>query len=161
MNKMNLLRLMAFAMLAVLSMGFVSCGDDDDAPKNDNQLIGTWIETYCNEICYERSNGKWVVIDEYEDVYEEERYGHGSSGMIFKSDGTMQFLEDLHFDGTFSYSDGDYGYKLNKGYLYLYASDEWGEYGKISIHRNTFELSWDEIEGDRRYVGKSIYQKIK
>ena len=41
---------MAFAMLAVFSLAFVSCGDDDDEDENTTEatIVGTWEITENN-----------------------------------------------------------------------------------------------------------------
>ena len=48
--KKNLLKCMTFLMVSIMSVGFVSCGDDDDDEKKSNEgeltaIIGTWMET--------------------------------------------------------------------------------------------------------------------
>ena len=47
MKKKYLLNLLTFMMVTIVSVGFVSCGDDDDNPNdnpNDNpvSIVGTW-----------------------------------------------------------------------------------------------------------------------
>ncbi len=43
--KASIFKLMAMLCIAVVTSGFVSCGDDDDGVKIDkNKLIGTWQE---------------------------------------------------------------------------------------------------------------------
>ena len=157
--------MLAILMVAVLSVGFVSCGDDDDddAPRSANQLIGTWIETYFYETVYEKSNGNWVKIREYEG---EALVGNQSFGMMFQLGGIVRFIRGIKSDGTYSSVESEFGYKLQNGHLYLRELDEadtdgWEEYGKISISGDTFELSWEEISGNKKNVGKDIYKKIK
>ena len=161
--------MLAILMVAVLSVGFVSCGDDDDAPRSANQLIGTWIETYFYETVYEKSNGDWVKIREYEG---EALVGNQSFGMMFQLGGIVRFIRGIKSDGTYSSVESEYGYKLQNGHLYLRHLDEadtdgWNEYAKISISGDTFELTkewfWDTPEGDcyEKSVTKDIYKKVK
>ena len=42
MNKKNYLHLMAIMMVVMLSVGFVSCGDDDDSSSNDSDEVECW-----------------------------------------------------------------------------------------------------------------------
>ena len=36
---------MTILMVAIVSVGLVSCGDDEDSPKN-SMIVGTWTEPY-------------------------------------------------------------------------------------------------------------------
>lgn len=42
MNKKIFLHLMAIMMVAMLSVGFTSCGNDEDETKIDSPIVGTW-----------------------------------------------------------------------------------------------------------------------
>ena len=47
MNKKHLWNLLAIMMVAMLSVGFTSCGDDDDEGGSVNSdLVGTWTKQY-------------------------------------------------------------------------------------------------------------------
>ena len=44
--KKNLLNWMTILMVAIVSIGFVSCGDDDDEKKDSvASIVGTWVGT--------------------------------------------------------------------------------------------------------------------
>ena len=62
--------LLMVMFLAVLSVGFASCGDDEDEPKNSS-IVGTWqikavddFGTYESLIQFTK-NGKWHSVDIY------------------------------------------------------------------------------------------------
>ena len=40
--KKNLFRLMALMMVAMLTIGFISCSKDDDDDDNSTSIVGTW-----------------------------------------------------------------------------------------------------------------------
>ena len=74
--------ILMLAMLAMCSVAFVSCGDDDD----DNPLIGTW----------EREESV-NVGNPYED--------HGTDRWIFKSNGSgSHYQEVMGHNYSFSYT---------------------------------------------------------
>ena len=161
--------MLAILMVAVLSVGFVSCGDDDDAPRSANQLIGTWMMVYQYRAFYEKSNGNWVLTEEYEGSAPR---GEDSCGLMFQPGGIVSVLRDVLPDGRYGWVLIEYGYKLQNGHLYLRHLDEadtdgWNEYAKISISGDTFELTkewfWDTPEGAcyEKSVTKDIYKKVK
>ena len=163
MIKKNLWRLMAILMVAMLSVGFVSCGDDDDEDgPSGSSLTGTWKETYYQETEYKLTDGNWVKTDEDEESYPE---NEASMGIIFQSDGKMKTVSDLKADGSYSHVEGEMKYKVQNDHLYLYYEDDdvsdWEDVGKISVSGSTFELTWDEMDGNFRYVGKDVFKKVK
>lgn len=152
---------MAILMVAVLSVGFVSCGDDDDddAPGGTSQLTGTWKESYHHEILYFFSE----KYNEDEKFYSD---NEASMGIIFKSDGTMKTVSDLKSDGSYTHVEGEMNYRVQNGHLYLYYPDEddhdgWEDCGEISFSGNTFELSLNYDYDPYMLVEELIFKKIK
>lgn len=83
MNKKYLLHLLTITMIAMLSLGFASCGgDDDDEPINvKSYILGTW-RTF-KAVGYAQGESVTLQISktgEYSEAYIE---------MTFKSDGTV------------------------------------------------------------------------
>lgn len=81
--KKYLLCWMTILMVAIVSIGFVSCGDDDDDKKVENvSIVGTWSLNFSpNDYCLltfyqngtvkyqEYDNGKWQEDDTYNYTY--------------------------------------------------------------------------------------------
>lgn len=94
--------MMAFAMIAMLCVGFASCGDDDEGPNPISQIKGTWEERYVNsdgqsEITTFQFNSNGTGVQTI-------RIESGSIGITadpiafnytYREDGTIQ----LKFDG--------------------------------------------------------------
>ncbi len=67
---------MAFAMVAVFSLTFVSCGNDDDEelkPESSvSEYVGTWSDTESAEYGFEyiqlKSDGSYIDVQEDEDA---------------------------------------------------------------------------------------------
>lgn len=70
--------LIAFAMVAVFSLVFVSCGDDEE--EFEASVVGTW------EVTYVRASSYWGVDDD-------EGFKKGDQ-MTFYSDGRYEDSED-------------------------------------------------------------------
>lgn len=68
--KKNLLNWMTILMVAIVSVGFVSCGDDDDVDEkkiDEVTIIGTWRCDYSDgyELLTFNSNGKGTYSEYY------------------------------------------------------------------------------------------------
>lgn len=68
--KKNLLNWMTILMVAIVSVGFVSCGDDDDEDEkkiDEVTIIGTWRLDYSSgyELLTFNSNGKGTLSEYY------------------------------------------------------------------------------------------------
>lgn len=66
--KKNLLNWMTILMVAIVSVGFVSCGDDDDEDEkkiDEVTIIGTWRLDYSSgyELLTFNSNGKGTLSE--------------------------------------------------------------------------------------------------
>ena len=67
---------MAFAMVAVFSLTFVSCGNDDDEefkPESSvSEFVGTWFDSESAEYGFEyiqlKSDGSYINVQEDEDT---------------------------------------------------------------------------------------------
>ena len=70
--KKNLLNWMTILMVAIVSVGFVSCGDDDDDEK-EGAIIGTWRSDWSDE------GGTGYTLITF--------YANGSGNLIEKEDG--------------------------------------------------------------------------
>lgn len=67
------IKFMAFAMMAVFSLAFVSCGDDDeDSSNSTSEYVGTWSDTESDEYGFEyiqlKSDGTYIDVQEDEDT---------------------------------------------------------------------------------------------
>ena len=67
---------MTILMVAIVSIGFVSCGDDDDDEEQVNPIVGTWtyVERNWSEMCTFKSDGTFKLI------WQEEGYSGEESG---------------------------------------------------------------------------------
>ena len=57
---------MTILMVAIMSIGLVSCGDDDNNKNSDNStsIVGTWVKFYEKETKWSLTNGNWVKTSE-------------------------------------------------------------------------------------------------
>ena len=69
------LSFIAFAMLAVFSLSFVSCSSDDDESEpteNSSDIIGTWYDDYDNDDDFSyiqfKSDGTFIDVESSEDA---------------------------------------------------------------------------------------------
>ncbi|MBO5592610.1 MAG: hypothetical protein J5913_06570 [Prevotella sp.] len=108
-KKKNLLRLLAIMMAAVLCVGFVSCGDDDDdgedvpLGKENNALLGGWSEMNFSMVLM--TNGKMLY------------YKSSSSGQDDVKEGNWNYNEQTGILAT----DVEY-YQWN---VNLISEDSW------------------------------------
>ena len=129
-NMKNLWKFMAIIMVAMISVGFVSCGDDDDPTSNvTNSLVGTWrkYSTDSNEVpTSELGHVLWV----------------------FQADGTM-YEHDI--DDNSNIIEGTtetFKYKTEDGHLYTQKQKagreyEWKDEGAYTITNNILEVTKD------------------
>ena len=154
--------MLTLAVVAMMSVGFASCGSDDDDVKGGGaELTGSWKKTYEHEIEYEKDgSGKWVQLGEYEHSYAD---NDNVSGIEFMAGGNAKGL--WFWNGTVEEED-DFKYQINNGHLYLLEVDEadtdgWEDWGKITISGNTFELSYEDYDGSNyKYVGVMRFKKV-
>lgn len=85
--------LIAFAMLAVFCLAFVSCGDDDDeGGENSSALVGTWdavSSRFYDDDGWEETEAEswyWVFTDKTVTVYDEDDMFDGKT-VKYKYDG--------------------------------------------------------------------------
>ncbi len=69
MKKKNQLHLMAIMMVAMLSLGFISCSSDDDEEKDDDYsalILGSWLteDEYVSELLSFNANGTCTELTE-------------------------------------------------------------------------------------------------
>jgi len=111
---MKKLKVLFPLFLIALSVGFMSCSDDDEDDEQGSQnLVGTWLCSYFyeSEITYE--NGK--EVDRYvEDLsYPEDSGSEGIGGKIrLDADGKIYEQDynqsQFNFAGTWSYKGGNF-----------------------------------------------------
>lgn len=88
-------------VVATLSLGFVSCGDDDDNKPSSTSLVGTWVMEVDDlkiTVVF-NSNGSGTFLEEYEDgsQYSEKfEYAYDASERVLTVVGTDVF--DGNFD---------------------------------------------------------------
>ena len=83
MSKKINLRVTAIMMVAIVSIGFVSCGDDDEKVENGVSLVGTWSLNFDGGSCLlifsqdgtcnyqEYDHGKWETPKTYKYTYKD------------------------------------------------------------------------------------------
>lgn len=87
MKKKSLLHLLTIMMVAMLSVGFVSCSDDDDPyDPEQSSLVGNWI-------LKENSNYWWRFI-----------FRKDGTGVetVYSNDGKTEITENYQFKYTYS-----------------------------------------------------------
>ena len=149
MLKRNLFRLMAIMMVATLSLGFASCGDDDDDGDKGSPIVGQWTSVnnaqdkfvfLSNGNCerhYDYSSTKGVTDITIDDDAVLRRYFYGTytvSGNNFtitwtkqkveykNASGSMQDVKDFKAQtetGTYSVDDGMLTLKFGNGDFFL------------------------------------------
>lgn len=109
--KKNLLNCMTILMVAILSAGFVSCGDDDDnsIEKDGNvSLVGTWSlnfgpDDYCLLTFYKNGTVKYQEYDDGE--WEEDEtynytYGNGILRLTYRDGSERETIEVISLSET-------------------------------------------------------------
>lgn len=83
--KKHLLNWMTILMAAIVSVGFVSCGDDDEKTEDNVSLVGTWRHDF-------GSNGGYIIKQFNNDNtgYSQE-YDPNDGGLRKKHDFTYQY----------------------------------------------------------------------
>ena len=165
MNKKSLLQLMAVMMVAMLSIGFASCGgddDDDNGGGNTAGLVGKWRCVYKKSESYYMSNGEWYPKKNEEKNYEDDTE---SSGFIFNADGTAQLIY-AKADGSYTLETNNvFKYKTENGHLYLLEdspedTDGWEDWGVLTLTGNTLELVENEVTSTKKKNSIKRYQKL-
>ena len=115
MKTKNYLSMLAVMLVAMLSLGFVSCGDDDD---DDNAAIGTWYgESHSEGLTLVfKSGGKGVAYASYNG----ERVGESESftyKMKSNTSGTLYFSD---YDSYYGLETYEMTFKIEDGIMYLY-----------------------------------------
>lgn len=114
MNKKFFMSILAIIMVAVLSVGFTSCGDDDDE-VNAEALLGVWRNTYDN-------GGYWQYTFHANNKFDAVETGYGQPyymGGTYNVNGNKLTL-------TFSQGDGGtytYTFKIKETELMLIDED--------------------------------------
>ena len=135
-------KFMAFAMIAVFSLAFVSCSDDDD-DIDKAQLVGKWINTKVEWKDSESSDS-----ETYDD---DRRY------LILDSDGTGMVNPDNLFENEI---DDIFNWKVSGNKLTILESDGDKEVYKITrITNNELVLRWDDNEDGYTVVEIHTFKK--
>ena len=123
---------MAFALVAVVSLAFVACGDDKDEPGGSGKLEGTWMGELTG------SDGGFPV--------EDKSYVQFKSNGTFASVSIIKYLEDFA-----DYEKGDTEIDISKG---TWRVD--GEY----LYTTLTETTSEDMKGDIGKTEVDIY-KVK
>ena len=138
---MKNLKFLSFVLFAILSVGFISCGDDDDEIGGEDTLVGTWQCTWSEG--YEKDLQNSANDDEWN--------GAEDFTVTFKADGTAVI-------------DGDgCKWKLEGNQLSIVDDDARDEWEVSTVLKLTdSELIIESYEkGDRyEYYDKSTFKKI-
>lgn len=121
MKKTLFLNMLTIVMVAFLSMGLTSCGDDDDDAVSSSSLVGTWYsaddDEYHYDVCYDvavftestiswyyakMSNGTWKLESLEPDVA---AYTLNGNKMTLKRDGVTGDVEFVFHGNTFTVSE--------------------------------------------------------
>ncbi|MBR4387916.1 MAG: hypothetical protein IKT00_01910 [Prevotella sp.] len=108
MSKKNLLHLMTIMMVAMLSVGFTSCGSDDDEENSSYSIVGLWEET-----AYWK-DGQWKsssVLNYVFDFKKDNTYILYLDARNYKEGKTYQ-TGTYTFDGNYIALDGDFKHKV-------------------------------------------------
>jgi len=153
-------------MMAVVSVGFTSCGSDDDGDGrgagDKSGLVGKWRCVYKKSESYYLSDGQWLPKKNEEKTYDDNTE---SSGFIFNSDGTAQLIY-AKADGSYTRETDDmFRYKTENGHLYLLEddpedSDGWEDWGAYTLSGSTLELVEDEASSTSKKYSVKRYQKL-
>ena len=149
---MRTLRLIGFAIIAiVMSVNFAACGDDDD-DFNSADLVGLW-EGVTSEY-YEKVNGE--IIDEETENLDDTR-------MKFNSDGTITAYSKNN--GTWVVEEVTPTWQIKDGKLYTQSED--GEpliatILELNSERLVLELIESGTEDGQKWecYDKSTYRKV-
>lgn len=160
---------MAFIMMSVVCVSLSACGSDDDGDGGGGGsagMAGLWKMYYERDARYDKdASGQWQVSRDTEREYAD---NEGSHGFLFDAAGNAKLLTNIKSDGTYqleSQHDPDFKYKISGGKLFIMSTndrdtDGWEDMGQITITGNTFELSYEEIDGSRKYIEVARYKKI-
>ena len=159
--KKNILNWMTILMVAIVSVGFISCGDDDDDKQgsipdtNPSSIIGSWVKIYEKEIKYTLTNGNWVKTSEYEEN------GNGQSALYFGADG-MYCKMYLSYDGSWERGTMS-SYSIHGNNLIISSSSTMSPSTKsrtFSISGTVLEIIETELDGYEKEEEIKRYRKI-
>lgn len=142
---MKNLKFLSFMLFAILSVGFISCGDDDDEIGGKDTLVGTWQCTW--------SEGY-------------EKYLHNSDNDD-EWNGAEDFTTTFKADGTVT-ADGDTGkWKLEGNKLtmtFTYGNDETESdvqvFTVLKLTDSEMIIESYEKNDEYEYYDKSTFKKI-
>ena len=158
--KKNLLNWMTILMVAIVCVGFVSCGGDDDdsnSVTDPSAIIGTWVKFYEKETKWVLSNGDWVKTSEDED----NNHG-GQSAVYFGADGT--YYQMYNYDGSWQKATGTIrSYSIQGNNLILSSSSTMSPSSKsrtFSISGTVLEITETELDGYEKEEEVNRYRKM-
>ena len=157
--KKYLMNWMTILMVAFVSVGFVSCGDDDEKgdsnDTNSTSIVGTWVKFYEKETKWTLTNGNWVKTSEEED----NESGH--SALFFGADGTY-YKMFLNYDGSWEKGAiSSYGIQGNN--LIISSSSTLSPSSKsrtFSISGTVLEITETELDGYEKEEEVKRYRKM-
>lgn len=130
--KLNKLLFVLFAM--ALSLGFTSCGDDDDDNEYENTIIGTWT-----------SISREVVVDTENEIVS------NAMSQVFTDDAPIiiwTFNKDKTCSGIAGVYESEGTYRLDGNKLYIKDNDDDEEIYTISFSgKNLVNDSYEEVDG--------------
>ena len=130
MNKKFFMSLLSIMMVAMLSVGFTSCGDDEDSIGGNSPIVGSWSA----------SNSPWS----YTFTFSSDGTGHGSG---VTSSGSV-----IKYEFTWS---GNTTVKCKGVRVRAYSS---GEVDTKSDWKTTFNVTGSTMTGDDWVVGMIWYK---
>lgn len=153
--KKNILNWMTIFMVAFVSVGFASCGGDDDK-KNDStsSIVGTWVKFYEKETKWSLTNGNWVKTSEEEDNVE------GKSALFFGVDGS--FYKMFNYNGSWEKSAMS-SYSIQGNNLIISSSGTLSPSTKsrtFTINGTVLEIIETELDGDEKEEEVNRYRKM-
>lgn len=137
MKNWNLFSLMLFA---IMNLGLVSCGDDDEVGDR-NALVGTWQCTWIEG--YE----KYANNPEYDEEWNE----------------AADFLAVFNEDGTAVIDGDECKWKLEGDQLFICdtgTNDEWDANTVLKLSDSEFIIETHEKDNDAEYYQKTTFKKI-
>ena len=153
---------MTIMVVAFVGLIAVACSKDDDKNYDGvkKELIGKWRRVYKHKITYTKDGSSWK-----EESNTTKEYKDGEShGFIFKSDGTALSIYVQPNGEYVTETDDVFKFKVDgKGHLLMLEPDdidEWEDWGAIVIDGSTFELTYEEIDGNYKEWEQLRYQKL-
>lgn len=126
-QKRILWSLLTMMMVAVLSAGFVACGDDDDDSSSGSGVVGTWSGKDGREslsLTF-KSGGKGTWVSRYEDYYSGTETERGS--FTYEMEGKSKGIIIIKDYDSYSGYHNDYLYFEIEGKMMFLYDDYYGE----------------------------------